>query len=306
MSKNKFLKVLGIGVLACVGAVTMVGCSSIEVSQDQVDGLMESIEILKENSKEIKETNLYLYNQNKELKKQNEILEEMLESSNKNNPIITHEEAWNLYLHGLNSIKLNINGLADNIVVDDGIYTNCIYNSSTYGQVLISATNDIYGLQFFEDNDLMLYQDAAGVTNKYQSQADLTDEEIDAFMFKNPMIIMESVTVSERYPEMVTKENIVSVKRQDDGNISLIFKGNGINSVIEKYKDEYENFDHYIEIELNADGNIIAEKISSIGIKGNGLWDLIHSENVSIKYNAISENDIKAVIEKAIEHEVTV
>ena len=114
---KKVLKGLGVGALACVGMFGLTGCANIEVSQDKVDSMIETVEKVDNRLDE------YI---------------DLLEKANR----MTKEEVWNFAKTADFNLMMNVNGLRDNMVVTGiseelGLRQDILLYYHTYEQMFI-------------------------------------------------------------------------------------------------------------------------------------------------------------------------
>lgn len=265
---KKIIKGIGVGTLACVGVLGLTGCSKVEVSQDKVDNMIETVEKVDNKLDEyvnlLEQQKQELQDQNEELQKVNDALneqKELLEEANR----LTKEEVWNLAKRADFNLKMNVNGLRDNLVfesvVDNTQYKMAYYNSEDLKVYAQFDGSEVYC--FYQETDGNVYdaiiekvEDQNVCTYVYDNGKDDSFEYITRLYDSN-------IPSIESYD--CTYEDLNHYEILDNGNVKLTF----VKNVIE-YEDEDDQTSPYrwvmeiVELEYSIDAKIVAGSYKTV------------------------------------------
>ncbi len=275
--KNKnILKKVGVGALACLGVFAFAGCSSVEVSKDQLDTVMETVEqsnqYMQDQIDLLKKQNQELQNQNDILKEQNQILED---ANNK----LTKEDAVDTIKYAITKISLNIDGVLDNCNIRcDEIGYNAIYYKTEDNIRMIYDNIDnsfIYDTgsecmvcELSEDNQIIT------------KTKDNTEQAFEEYLIGEGSLFCDIFNLSV----VLESENIISYRLTDDGNYEIKTYA---------YKDSRI---HYTNFVIDKEYRIINIEI------GEATLNDIHIEyllSANLEYGVITYADIAEVFENA-------
>lgn len=270
--KNKILKGLGIGALACLGVFTFAGCS-IELSQDQIDKVMYTVD------------------------NADTFMDETLDLLNKQNAELDQEEAWDLYKLAQAKFKLNVDGIRDNVKMTSRFGIIYLYDTASDGYVMISAYDEEYGVQFADNYNIYSFSSIDGNHSKKLLDIDNSGQGCEAYISWN------NFSHSTMYG--VQEEDIVSCQKLDNGNYKITF-------LSETLIDEEENNSVstvLLVVEVSADARIISEtsQYAMIGDYHNngGISYFDSPVTVVYEYGVVTEADIAEYLAEAKAAELT-
>lgn len=289
--KNKsILKKIGLGAMACLGLFTFVGCSSVEISKDQLDTIMETVEqsnkymqdqidLLKKQNEQLQNQNNILTEQNNKLEDNNLTLEEQNQILENANNKLTKQDAADIIKYAITKISLNIDGVLDNCNIRcDEIGINVIYYK-TEDNVRMIYDNIDNSLIYDTGSECMvceLSEDNQIITKT----KDNTEQAFEEYLIGEDSLFGDILNLSV----VLESENIISYRLIDDGNYEIktyIYKDSRI---------------HYANFVIDKEYRIINIE------QGVATLNDIHIEyllSVNLEYGVITYADIAEVFENA-------
>lgn len=168
LMKNKFLKVLTIGAVCCAGALSLTGCS-VDMSDAQINKLMETVEIVTEDFNN-------LTNTVDEMQKTIDELNEKLDKQSKENMVALVSQAQcNMVMNRQEYMK-NCKFIANNTALG---YEQIAYYFETPGGVraYIGQSQDESGVSYYK----VIYAENNTKTYIYDSKTDTKVEKATSF-----------------------------------------------------------------------------------------------------------------------------
>lgn len=143
--KNKALKILGVGALALVGTASLTGCS---INNDQMKLLEDKVAQIGQYAEYL---NQKLADANQKLDEQNDLIEEQ---SNLINQQTLVDRAWGLLQTAQAKLMMNIDGVRDNLVMENTV------GGQTQTQEFYKTQS---GINVYCDSNKFVYGDSTGV-----------------------------------------------------------------------------------------------------------------------------------------------
>lgn len=297
MKKSTFLKVLSVGALALTGMFAFAGCSSVEITQDQVNGIIDKVSQLEVLVDQLETHNEELKNQNEALNQQNNILEQILKTSQKET--ITKQEAWYCFVLAKCKYYNNVAGVRDNLkflskykFVDLGTEK---YNEQNF----LRTENDGYIITYNSINEDtattdLNFQDSTGVY-KYIKKKDSTDKiKMKSYATVESNYRLYQLPIAIDYLE---ESNLIHQEILDNGNYMLYFSK----------ESQDPNISEMVELELSQDCKFIACNVfHSITRENDGVTELSsYSIAMNWEYGTVSEDELASLLAEAKAHEIT-
>lgn len=289
--KNKsILKKLGVGALACLGVFTFTGCSSVEVSEDQIDTVMETVEqsnkymqdqidLLKKQNEQLQNQNNILTEQNNKLEDQNDILAEQNQILEDSNHKLTKQDTVDIIRYATAKISLNIDGVLDNCNIRcDEVGINVIYYK-TEDNIRMIYDNADNSLIYDTGSECMvceLSEDNQIITKT----KDNTEQAFEKYLMGEDSLFGDILNLSV----VLESENIISYKLTDDGNYEIKTYA---------YKDSRIQYTNFI---IDKEYRIINIEIGHATLNDIFIDYLL---GINLEYDAISYEDIAEVLQKA-------
>lgn len=275
--KNKsILKKVGVGALACLGVFTFAGCSSVEISKDQLDTVMETVEqsnkYMQDQIDLLKKQNEQLQNQNNILTEQNQILED---ANNK----LTKQDTVDIIRYATAKISLNIDGVLDNCNIRcDEVGINVIYykTEDNISMIYDNADNSLIYDTGSECMVCELSEDNQIITKT----KDNTEQAFEKYLMGEDSLFGDILNLSV----VLESENIISYKLTDDGNYEIKTYA---------YKDSRIQYTNFI---IDKEYRIINIEIGHATLNDIFIDYLL---GINLEYDAISYEDIAEVLQKA-------
>lgn len=288
--KNKsILKKVGVGALACLGVFTFAGCSSVEVSEDQIDTVMETVEqsnkYMQDQIDLLKKQNEQLQNQNNILTEQNQILEDANNKLTKQDAVDIINLTKFKYLFNQDGVlnNLKMSSVDENsrlceekyYVTSDGV--RLCYNYTEAG-------DGNYHTLAYEVDDIKtaicewIYD---GSVNK-----EIKSHENGFFSSILSVSIIDYMCLT--YMNNIIAENIIKISINQQGNYEII------------YSISDEGATKILNYEIDKGCKIIKAKMSrySYNEETNAGYIIVSSEN-NFEYGVITDEDIAEVLQKA-------
>ncbi len=299
---KKVLKTLGVGALCLCGALTFAGCSNIEISQEKVDSMVETVE--KTDSRLDEYIDL--------LEQQNANLEKLLEEANK----MTKEDVWNLAQTADYNLMMNVDGLRDNLIVtgvreDLGLQQDLMYYYNTSDTKIFAELNGdeecvITGVELWyqtSESNVILADINKTETDYVCGSIEERDE---SFVFENCIGVY-----SGGCPGIngfgLTYDDLSHYQILENGNIKLTFAKNDTYYQNEE-QTEYVTALEVYSYEYSLEGKLVSFEINSKTIDYSesvmeNMPGLIEELNMEIKYvltyNAVDVELIESWVELA-------
>lgn len=252
---KKILKGIGVGALACVGVLGLTGCSQIEISQNTVDSMIETVE---KTDTRLDEYITLLEQQNQQLQDQNEKLEDLLNEANE----LTKEEILNLcniayynsYFQTNGYENVEMTGISGIYNVQWSFYTNEAISIMCY----IENLNE-FNVVYFDNASKKIVTATFSETNGEYTC-------IDKYTSTDPSNTKYSMGESAHPAgcfDLLEKENLKTYERLENGNYSLLF----VTETNEYYEEgEEKPFTRtlYATIELTQEGKMVSYSAETV------------------------------------------
>lgn len=279
--KNKsILKKLGVGALACFGVFAFAGCSSAEISQEQIDTIMETVE----------QSNTYMQDQIELLKQQNQELQNQNKLMEEANNKLTKEGAIDVLKLAITKLMYNQDNVLDNLKISDRDGINLYYYKTTTG-VRCCLEEDLFG-----DGDYytLIYDDIATVDDRDVVTCDWVDDykyftKTSKIHYDEDNAFGSALLDTSIY---YLFSNLLDLEQKDiigyemvDGNYVITF----FSDYIEEDGDRLER--RYTKLIINED-LLITNYIFKDCDFENETYKSISESNVVFEYNTITDNDV--------------
>ena len=296
--KNKsILKKVGVGALACLGVFTFAGCSSVEISKDQLDTVMETVEqsnkymqdqidLLKKQNEQLQNQNNILTEQNNRLEDNNSALEDQNNILTDQNQILedannklTKQDTVDIIRYATAKISLNIDGVLDNCNIRcDEVGINVIYykTEDNISMIYDNADNSLIYDTGSECMVCELSEDNQIITKT----KDNTEQAFEKYLMGEDSLFGDILNLSV----VLESENIISYKLTDDGNYEIKTYA---------YKDSRIQYTNFI---IDKEYRIINIEIGHATLNDIFIDYLL---GINLEYDAISYEDIAEVLQKA-------
>ncbi len=298
---KKILKGLGIGALACVGMVGLTGCSKVEVSQEKVDSMIETVEKVDGRLDDYIDL---LEQQNQQLQDQNAMLEEqnkLLEQANK----LTKEDVWNLAQTADYNLMMNVGGVRDNLKIAMQEVTN---DYTIEGFYMYYNTDSVQSKVSKEDGLHVSYQKEEDKVVKGRISLSDNDEYICDSIYESTSaktleeyIHVYSGTLPGINSFELTYEDLSHYEILENGNVKLTFV---------KYDTYQQAGNEYVEtletcsFEYTLDAKLVSiEESSKIIYESSGLdeidGEIEYTRSYNLSYGTVDVDLVESLVELA-------
>ncbi|MBR6778836.1 MAG: hypothetical protein IKM43_01615 [Clostridia bacterium] len=285
MDKKKIIKGIGVGTLSCVAMVGLTGCANVEIPQEKVYSMVETV------SKAEK----YMEDQLKLLEEQNNKLQEQNEILKKENNKFTKQDAADKVNLSQIKILLNQGGILNNLKLTS-IELSGVRNESYY-YVTENGTRMLYNYAEMRDGDYhSVIYDIDGMNTavcEWIYNGDVSKEIIlnsEGGFFSGKLFGYSGLHSMAMFLLNITSEDVVSCEK---------LEGNKYNVVVYKNTGIVDIGSIYANIILDEDNRILS---MTTGVIDFSDMDNIYFEEdscINFEYNTITENDIDGVLKKA-------
>lgn len=263
---KKIIAGLGLGLTIGAGAIAMTGCSNIELSQSQVDKILEVVE-----------------NSDKFMK---DSLEMQAEMNNK----LTREMAYSLYRTAIGTIQTNAHNVWDNLKINVEMSDENL-NGKNYSISLYKSTENEQCLQLKDNekqnaNDVfyLQYGDRTSYEYKGGDVEILENVKIDYLIMSN-VLSPVFITASD-----VKVSDIIGYEVLEDGNIQITTLMR-----VEEIGSESGHFvDVYSQYILSSDGKLLSRSMYALECASSVA---IHvSAKFTFEYGKVDTSAMNAII----------
>lgn len=307
--KNKnVLKGLAVGTLALVGMAGLTGCSQIEVSQQKVDSMIETVDkvdssldqyvdLLEQQNNLLQQQNNILQQQNGQLQEQNNNLEQIIENSKR----MTKEEVWNLAQRADYNFMMNVDGVRNNCVMTGNgngeTVEQIFYNSANFKAAFAQGEELLFVYQTNESNVIATVFTFDGTNYACSSVSDMgADEDFENFV---DMYSPEGLGLTRMG---FTYEELNHYEQLENGNVKLYFSE--YLTLKSKTEGESATVLKNTTFEYSSDGKLLSINMDSRVIEVNGEFEgeegLLEEQNMNVEmtcsYGTVDVDFIESLI----------
>ena len=299
--KNKsILKKLGVGALACLGVFTFAGCSSVEISKDQLDTVMETVE---QSNKYMQDQIDLLKNQNEQLQNQNNILTEQNQILEDANNKLTNDEIFTKVLFATNKLKLNLNNVLDNLKVTatfDGDQTALEYFYKTTDGTRVKYYYEKEGEGFNEET---IYSINNGTVVYSSTESNSSKHRYNGTSFETIILRDGGLSYLDEL-HLMDGKNVVKCEITSQGNCDIALIGYKEETVeVGENKNITIETTIYYNVVLDKNGNILEINTTEFSSDNyDSSFDTGADENwfnIKFEYGVIKDADITQALHKA-------
>ena len=301
--KNKTKKILAGVALGCVGALTLTGCTGMDISQEQMDKVFTVIDNADNFMANTSE------NLDEKLSKEDAFMQEILDLLKEQNKKLEKDEAYGLLKFAMNKATLNIDGYMDNLKVTmvssygEIITVNCLKYDDSHNAILY--TNKDWGENFHINYETTIKSgeyDILANRNYYSSEfmagmpvkdtepvLTTTASNEEGYNILQPYEVMTIFTFVDSLN--INAEDICLVETLDNGNYAL-----HITKSIEDGENNLLKFNVRVELTQNGDCVSIVSKSSSFNKNYGDRVDEINTFNYIFEKDAVDVEDVVSKI----------